>query len=74
MFYKCTLTNVKTITIPNPAYESYLNHNRKYENDPILWGSIKEYAQENIPETIEITTEDDMILEVEEPKKYELFY
>ncbi len=74
MFYKCTLTNVKTITVPNPAYESYLNRNRKYENDSILWGSIKEYAQENIPETIEITTEDDMILEVEEPKKYELFY
>lgn len=74
MFYKCTLTNVKTITIPNPAYESYLNRNRKYENNPILWGSIKEYAQENIPETIETITYDNIKLEVEEPKVYELFY
>lgn len=74
MYYKCTLTNVKTITIPNPAYESYLNRNRKYENNPILWGSIKEYAQENIPETIETITYDNIKLEVEEPKVYELFY
>lgn len=74
MYYKTTFTNVRTITVPNPEYQAYLNRNKEYADDLILWGSVKEYARENIPETIETTIYDDAKLEVEGEKLYELFY